>query len=147
MKIIGLLFLTLFIISCGDSKEKKAVCDAFDAFDSCAQKPTPVEINTCSASAVTDLNNKMGGGKLEVSASQRQEMVSAGSEYGQCVLNALTEASAQQAAGGLGTVATDLSTTAEKEAKEKAALEKFKSSYKVCLSTYTTKGRKVLECD
>lgn len=147
MKLIGLLFLTLVMISCGKSKEEKALCEAFDAFDACAQRASLEEIKSCSDSAATSLNNKLGGGKAEVSTSQREQMISAGSVFAECLLDAVTAANAEQHAGGFGALASDLSTTAEKEAKEKAILEKFKSSYRTCLSTYTTKGREVLKCN
>ena len=113
----------------------------------CAQKADIQAINSCSINAVQDLNNKMGGEKLDLSTSQREKMNTAATAYGQCVSLALTAANTSQNAGGFGALASDLSTTAEKEAKEKAALEKFKSDYKTCLSNFATKGKEILSCD
>ena len=124
------------------------MCEAFDAIGTCAQKASIEEINLCSVGAARDLVNKMSGEKLEISTSQREKMQSVTTAYSQCISLSITEANAIQNAGGLGTATTGLSTTTtDLEAKQKAATEKFKSAFKVCLSTYTSKGKEILECD
>ena len=85
MKMIILLFFTLIISSCGQTKEKKALCQAFDDIESCAKKTTIEDIQTCSANAMQNMTQKLQGGQLKISASKRTEYDEAGESFQNCL--------------------------------------------------------------
>ena len=138
MKIMVLLFFTIVLGSCGQSKEKKAVCEAYDNIGNCANEADIQTMSTCSADAVKGAVSKLDGEKLKISATQQSEMITASLRYETCISSALTEIRG----------ASTLSLTADVDTSSSAeALEKFKKALKECLNELSSKSKSILKCE
>ena len=154
MKIIGLLFLTLVIISCGrseegkaDSEEKKAVCDAFDALYGCLQKEDYEQFHSCGSNAKSNVN--IAGIKFRQMMDDASELkllellIPATKTHSSCITFSgenMNRASA----------ALDAEVGLEKGLiiqKKKAILNQADKEARECTRNYVNTGKNIYECD
>lgn len=127
---MALLFFTVILGSCGQSKERKAVCDAYDEINKCANEADVQVMNTCAANAAKKAANKLDGKKLKLSQDQLTEVANATLDFQTCVTSATS----------------DFRTSSTPTTGATKMADKLKE-IKKCVGGYTGKVKGILECE
>ena len=146
MKIMTLLFFAVILSSCGQSKEKKAVCDAYDEINECANKADFQTMNTCSVNAAQKAANKLQGKKLKISEDQLAGVANAALDF-QTRISSATSEFRTSSIPTIGANITPTTDTGTPTTSTTEMADKLKEAFRKCVGEYTGKVKSILECE